>query len=56
MPLVKLTDSRYDALEEMKKELAKQKKSKGQSERTTFSECVCKLLKDNGRLGHWSVM
>lgn len=50
MPLVKLTDSCYTALEEMKKELIEKKKASGQPKKTTFSECVCKLLRDNGRL------
>ncbi len=50
MPLVKLTDSCYAALVEMKKELKEQKKAKGQPTKTTLSECVCLLLKNNGKL------
>jgi hypothetical protein len=46
MPLVKLTDSCYAALEKMKKELKEQKKAKGQPVKTTFSEVVCMLIRE----------
>jgi hypothetical protein len=44
MPLVKLTDSCYQALEEMKKKLTEQKKAKNQPTKTTFSETVTLLI------------
>ncbi len=46
MPLIMVIDECYQALEKMKAELIEQKKVKGQPEKTTFSEVVCKLIRE----------
>lgn len=50
MPLVKIAEECYTALDNMKEKLIKQKRKAGQPEKTTFSECVCMLLRETGRL------
>jgi len=46
-PLISVIQECYQALEEMKAELMAQKKARGQPEKTTFSECVCMLIREH---------
>lgn len=50
MPLVKMTQECYDSLDKMKKQVRAQKEKKGLPLKTTFSECICALLRETGRL------
>jgi predicted CopG family antitoxin len=46
MPLISVIDDCYTELERLKADLIKQKKSKGQPAKTTFSEVVCMLIRE----------
>ncbi len=48
--LVRVLDDCYSALETMLKEIQKEKKLKGIRGKTTYGECVCRLLRETGRL------
>lgn len=50
MKMIGLVKECYSALETMKKDMNKIKKAAGQPAKTTFSECVCTLLKETGRI------
>jgi hypothetical protein len=50
MAMVNIIGDCYAALENMKRELAEQKRKNKQTTRTTFSECICLLLRQTGRL------
>ncbi len=45
MPLVRVSEGCYQALERMRKEIASNKKAKGRPTKTTFGEVVCLLIR-----------
>ncbi len=46
MPLVRVSDSCYQALERIRKELVANKKAKGRPTKTTFGEVVYMLIRE----------
>jgi hypothetical protein len=50
LKMVGLIKECYEALEALKKELQEKKKMAGQPKKTTFSECICTLLRETGRI------
>ncbi len=50
MAMVDLVDACYTALTEMKKQIKEERNKAGKVEKTTYSECICILLRETGRL------
>ncbi len=50
MPMVELMDGCYTALTETKTGIKEKRKKAGKVEKTTYSECICILLRETGRL------
>ncbi len=48
MPLVRVSDGCYQALDRMRKEIASNKRAKGQPMKTTFGEVVYMLIRKRG--------
>ncbi len=46
MPLVRVSDGCYQALDRMRKEIVANKKAKGQPAKTTFGEVVYMLIRE----------
>jgi hypothetical protein len=45
MPLVRVSDGCYQALDRMRKEIVATKRAKGRPSKTTFGEVVCSLIR-----------